>query len=338
MTTEIRKYTIYCVMENVSLLNSSNHSNGPVTVKGSGRLLKTIIDISLPVILVITMIALGAALNIKNLINQLKNPLDVFVGLACQCILLPLPQYDRFVQSASCWYDSFESLFVCWTLDERGTENTLRQHCDVISNGLCSGNNWYGSKLEVAQEGTNNYQGEVTAIQTCYAVKTICRKESLLYVIGSICGMVVIVLITVFIGVQNRRVFFTTWKPFVASIVTPFCAFLIGYICSYISCLGHRKSKTIAIETGIQNFPLCMTVLSLSFPTKLFVVLSVYPLLYGIVSVVDGLTIVIAQKIINAAIKTYKKTSINDEAKEMEVLNQDSSKEKDTNISTPFRL
>ncbi|KAJ8314056.1 hypothetical protein KUTeg_008617 [Tegillarca granosa] len=164
------------------------------------------------------------------------------------------------------------------------------------------------------------------------------KKAPIIIKIGSICGMVVIVLITVFIGVQNRRVFFTTWKPFVASIVTPFCAFLIGYICSYISCLGHRKSKTIAIETGIQNFPLCMTVLSLSFPTKLFVVLSVYPLLYGIVSVVDGLTIVIAQKIINAAIKTYKKTSINDEAKEMEVLNQDSSKEKDTNISTPFRF
>lgn len=75
-------------MENVSLLNLSDHSDDPA--KGGGRLLKTIIDVSLPVILVITMIALGAALNVKKLIKQLQHPLDVFVGLACQCILLPL--------------------------------------------------------------------------------------------------------------------------------------------------------------------------------------------------------------------------------------------------------
>lgn len=137
--------------------------------------------------------------------------------------------------------------------------------------------------------------------------------------------MVVIVLITVFISVENRRVFLTTWKPFVASVVMPFCAFLVGYMCSCIACLENRKRKTIAIETGIQNFPLCMTVLSLSFPTKLFIILSVYPLLYGIVSVVDGLAIVVAQKLIDIAMEKYKKPGISDEAKEMEVLNRDSS-------------
>lgn len=141
--------------------------------------------------------------------------------------------------------------------------------------------------------------------------------------------MVVIVLITVFISVENRRVFLTTWKPFVASAVMPFCAFLVGYICSCVSCLEHRKSKTIAIETGIQNFPLCMTVLSLSFPIKLFIILSVYPLLYGIVSIVDGLAIVVAQKLINIAVEKYKKPGISNEVKEMEVLNQDSSEAQD---------
>ena len=55
-----------------------------------------------------------------------------------------------------------------------------------------------------------------------------------------------------------------------------------------------RRRRTISLETGIQNFPLCMTLLVLSFPKDELGEIAVYPLLFGTFIIVESLLFVAA--------------------------------------------
>ena len=69
------------------------------------------------------------------------------------------------------------------------------------------------------------------------------------------------------------------------------------------------RCRTVALETGIQNFPLCMTLISLSFPREIIPKLALFPLLYGVFVLTNSVIFVGAYHVI----KRYKSLNQNED-------------------------
>lgn len=74
----------------------------------------------------------------------------------------------------------------------------------------------------------------------------------------------------------------SSWKIYVGAFFLPFIGFAFGYLVSKLFRRNNVFARTVALETGIQNFPLCMTVITLSFPPELIPKLALMPLLDGV--------------------------------------------------------
>lgn len=76
------------------------------------------------------------------------------------------------------------------------------------------------------------------------------------------------------------------WSIYLSTFLLPFIGFFFGYVVAWILRQDPVKCRTIALETGIQNFPLCMTLLTLTFSKEKFAQISLCPLLYGVTSII----------------------------------------------------
>ena len=74
-----------------------------------------------------------------------------------------------------------------------------------------------------------------------------------------------------------------SWKIYIGAFFLPFVGFVFGYVVAILFRMDNTWARTVALETGIQNFPLCMTLVSLSFPKELIPQLALFPLLYGVI-------------------------------------------------------
>lgn len=103
-----------------------------------------------------------------------------------------------------------------------------------------------------------------------------------------------------------------TWKIYIGAILLPFVGFIFGYFVASVCRMEPFRRRTVALETGIQNFPLCMTLLSLSFSREVFAEISLFPLLYGVTCIVASVIFAVIYRIVAAfKAKTKKQMEYN---------------------------
>lgn len=86
--------------------------------------------------------------------------------------------------------------------------------------------------------------------------------------IGSYVGILVILMTIVafFAEAENRQLLSTTgYEIFMSAILLGVVGYFIGYWFSSVARLDYKQRKTVALETGIQNTPLTIGVIVLSF-------------------------------------------------------------------------
>ena len=115
---------------------------------------------------------------------------------------------------------------------------------------------------------------------------------------GSVAGALSVVLVLALISVRFPFMYYASWRIYIGAIVLPFAGFLFGYIVARICRQDHVRCRTIALETGIQNFPLCMTLLILTFSKSMFAQISLFPLLYGVTCIICSLVFLAIYKIV----------------------------------------
>ncbi|MEL6257276.1 MAG: bile acid:sodium symporter [Bacteroidota bacterium] len=98
--------------------------------------------------------------------------------------------------------------------------------------------------------------------------------------IGARIGILAIILIFVIPLINNRQMFEVPANVFVASGLIAAAGMSFGYILSRIFNLSIAQSKTVSLETGIQNAVLTVGVIGLSFKGDLVEELLVVPTLY----------------------------------------------------------
>lgn len=100
--------------------------------------------------------------------------------------------------------------------------------------------------------------------------------------VGSICGGIAVILVMTMMSLLYPFMYKSSWKIYIGAFFLPFVGFAFGYIVAKLCRMNSMQARTVALETGIQNFPLCMTLISLSFPRNMIPKLVLFPLLYGV--------------------------------------------------------
>ncbi|XP_070559771.1 ileal sodium/bile acid cotransporter-like [Ptychodera flava] len=120
-----------------------------------------------------------------------------------------------------------------------------------------------------------------------------CQKIAMVCSIITLIGIVATIVI---IGFMNPAMFTSSWKPYIVAILLPTFAFSLGYLIPWALRQGHKKSRTIAFETGIQNTALAITVLNIADITDQGGLSSpesrVVPSLHGLISFLVGISMI----------------------------------------------
>lgn len=104
------------------------------------------------------------------------------------------------------------------------------------------------------------------------------------------------------------------WKAYFAGFSLPTVGITVGIVVSRIFRQDYKYARTVAIETAMQNFPLCIGVISLSFPRQHIPKLLLFPLVTGLGILCNCLALVIGYRIMKKC-KDRKKSNKNRKCK-----------------------
>lgn len=123
---------------------------------------------------------------------------------------------------------------------------------------------------------------------------------AVLEMMGGILGVVIILaLIALWVPRNAPLLAETSWQVYIAAIGIGAFGFLFGFLASYFSRLGLRRSATISLETGIQNGPLALSIVLLSFSGSIADQIVFIPVLYSLFIVIISSLITIFYRRMN---------------------------------------
>jgi predicted Na+-dependent transporter len=93
------------------------------------------------------------------------------------------------------------------------------------------------------------------------------------------------------------QMFDADWKLWFAAFLLPIFGLGVGYLGSRIACLTHKQCRTVGIEVSTQNVALCITLIYVSFKIEEASKIVIFPLIFGIFSVLMLLLFTIACRI-----------------------------------------
>ncbi len=112
---------------------------------------------------------------------------------------------------------------------------------------------------------------------------------ALLELAGGILGIIVIIFLLVTWVPNNHHILMTTpWQVYVASIFLGVIGVLFGYNFAKALKIHPRSARTISLETGIQNGPLAITIVLLSFSDPQVDGVVLIPVLYSLFIVISA--------------------------------------------------
>lgn len=127
--------------------------------------------------------------------------------------------------------------------------------------------------------------------------------------IGSIAGIILVALSLILLSLLYPFMYSASWKIYVAAVSYPYISFMFGYVVSTLFRMDNFQRRTVALETGMQNYAVCFAILESSFSAEKFSVMSIFPLLYGVNVLIAGIVFVgfyqILKKYGPEPIKTY---------------------------------
>lgn len=278
-------------------------------------------QVLLLVMMLAIMFGMGASLTAENFKNILRNPRGILIGFVSQFAFMPLIAYGL-ARLLNLTPQESIALILIGALPAGTTSNMFAYFSrgDValsISMTLCSTVvafvmtplllNLYGAEfaLQLSREmqaaggsefkiPTANVLVSLLSVLIPVLLGLWLRKRSpgkakVSEEIASFLGIAVILFLIVTWVPKNSGLLATTkWNVYVGAIMVGVIGFLFGYVTSALTGLPPRMSRTIALETGIQNGPLAFAIVVLSFQEPLRTQILWVPLLYSLFIVITS--------------------------------------------------
>ncbi|KAL3979563.1 proprotein convertase subtilisin/kexin type 5 [Sarotherodon galilaeus] len=155
------------------------------------------------------------------------------------------------------------------------------------------------------------------------------KEEVLVRVCGLPVGMIIMLMFLVgtliLIAVGSGHIILTMMSPSLLAIAgfMPLIGYCFGYIFSSIFRLIHRERRTVSMETGCQNVPLCTTILKVAFPEEVVGPLYLFPTVYLVFQLLEAAIIIMLfrcyQRFKRQEKETYQAAATGEDPKESDV-------------------
>ncbi|KAJ8307922.1 hypothetical protein KUTeg_014527 [Tegillarca granosa] len=320
------------VSSNTSLFfynDTSNVTWGNFTqqIQSKPSILRITADIAIKVTLIIIMLGMGT----------LKKPTGIAIGMLSQFIVLPLvtfgfahalqlpplPALGMLVVSC-CPGGSTSNVFSYWVDGDVPLSLSMTAVSTVLATGMMPLNLFIYSRSWTKETLAIPYVNiMISFVMTVGpAVIGIFLRwkwpRFAYYVVkcGSIAGAFSVVLLLTLLSVQYPFMYQSSWKIYFAAFALPMIGFAFGFCVAALFRMEQAHRRTVALETGIQNFPLCMTLLTLTFTREIFAKISLFPLMYGVTCIICSMICVAIYKLVtklkNNQKKSIKFTNVSD--------------------------
>ena len=292
--------------------------------EGSGT--DIVLDICMPALVLLLMYGMGCTIFFDDLRKYFKRPGPLFVGMLSQFGVMPLvafclgylfdldPASHISVIIIGCTPGGTTSnLFAYWAGGEVSlsvamtvTSTTMAMFLQIIllkvytdlPGGLVDQAGQTGNSISIPY---TSMVAVLLAIILPVAAGVYTRKVNYKWSvygarIGSNAGFLVVILAIVYGSVVQSEIFASEPKIYFVSILMGLCGFAFGYSVA-ISCGMSRKvARTVALETGIQNGPLAIGIIQLSFQADpcLQSQMIVFPLFFSIWIVLESIFVALA--------------------------------------------
>ncbi|XP_046546428.1 ileal sodium/bile acid cotransporter-like [Haliotis rubra] len=281
--------------------------------------------------LIAIMLGVGACIQLKELWAHLRRPYGILIGAASQFIVLPLTAFGLghalqlppkqaigMLIMSCCPGGSTSNMFTLWVDGDVPLSLSMTTVNTVLSTGFLPLNlliycrSWTDKKAVIPY--ANLAQGIALMLIPAavgIAVRHWKPKVAMYLIkIGSIAGALSVVVIIALTSLLYPYMYNSSWRIYFAVAILPLISFGLGYTSAFIFRMPHYKCRTVALETGIQNFPFCMTLLTLTFSKSEMGELSLYPLLFGVFIITES---VLVTAVYRAGVIIYRRMSKPDE-------------------------
>ncbi len=259
----------------------------------------------LGVMMMVIMLGMGASLTFKDFRIAFKKPQGILVGILCQYAIMPFLGYAMaVVLGLSPALSIGLILMACMP---GGTTSNIFTYFSKgvlalsIMMTICSTLvavamvpvllAFYSGLKELPSEYTIP-TGNVAQILVVLIVPTLIgialRKwrpnvGATIELLGGMLGIIVILFLLVTWVPRNHQLLsITPWNVYFASIGLGMIGITLGYVLARLLKQDNRRSRTIALETGIQNGPLAILVVLLTFNGQMQQDVLLIPVLYSL--------------------------------------------------------
>lgn len=259
----------------------------------------------LGVMMMVIMLGMGASLTFRDFLIAFKKPKGVLIGILCQYGIMPFLGYLLAVFFGlppalavglilmGCMPGGTTSnIFTYFSKGSLALSIMMTSVSTLVAVAAVPSLIAFYSKLagvtgEFAIPASNVAQVLVVLLVPT-VIGMVLRKTNpnigaTIELIGSMLGVFVIIFLMVSWVPRNYQLLLTTpWYVFFASIGLGLIGMLLGYWLSRLLKQDNNRSRTISLETGIQNGPLAVLIVTLTFKGEMQQQVLLIPVLYSL--------------------------------------------------------
>ncbi|PDW02389.1 bile acid:sodium symporter family protein [Candidatus Viridilinea mediisalina] len=256
----------------------------------------------------VIMLGMGSSLTWRDFRRAFKRPQAILIGFASQYLLMPLigfilaitlqlppPLAVGLILIASMPGGSTSNIFAYFSKGDLALSVTMTTFSTLAAFVMTPLALFiYASRFmtsEISMGIGSVIAGLVVMLIPVLIGMSIRKRNAnvgaVLELIGGVMGVVIILALIALWVPRNAGLLATTpWQVYVAAIGIGALGFLFGFVTSIFSGLGFRRAATVSLETGIQNGPLALSVVLLSFTGVIANELALIPVLYSLFIVI----------------------------------------------------
>jgi BASS family bile acid:Na+ symporter len=256
----------------------------------------------------VIMLGMGSSLTWRDFRRAFKRPQAILIGFASQYVLMPLigfilaitlqlppPVAVGLIIIASMPGGSTSNIFTYFSKGDLALSVTMTTFSTLAAFVMTPLALFlYASRFvtdEIAVGMGSVISGLVVMLIPVLIGMSVRKRNAnvgaVFELIGGILGVVIILALIALWVPRNANLLATTpWQVYFAAIAIGGLGFLFGFLTSWFSGLGFRRAATVSLETGIQNGPLALSIVLLSFTGVLADEIALIPVLYSLFIVI----------------------------------------------------
>lgn len=271
-------------------------------------ILNTVMSTVLTILLAMVMFSMGCNVEVHKFLGHIKRPWGIFVGFLCQFGIMPLTGFILSVASGilpvqavvvlimgCCPGGTGSNILAYWIDGDMDLSVSMTTCSTLLALGMMPLCLFVYTKMWV-DSGTIVIPYDSIGISLVALVIPVSfgmfvnhkwpQKAKIILKIGSITGVILIVLIAVIGGILYQSAWIIEPKLWIIGTIFPIAGYSLGFFLARLAGQPWYRCRTVALETGMQNTQLCSTIVQLSFSPEDLNLVFTFPLIYTVFQLV----------------------------------------------------